>query len=441
MSTSANTWYSNINKIVDTQSQLFPSSFDKDCRPESGFQEEAQGQQFINNSNLPNGQLFTPPTTNGFAKDSPTDCLNNEQNEPTGSISESSPADADQGKEDQQTTKTGLSTHFSAKTKGTSQLSYEKSCFERRVFQPAPTLEGIPLEPSSPLSMSDLSSSPLAHCTEVALNHHALNVRFNCQPGDLLSKKARLQVTHLSSCNNQEKSKLKTKAPEVSQADSKDEAEETEGGKSKPIGGYLSKSNIPSPVVYVSGFVSKFVCIGHLFNLLECFGRIDKGFLQSRRNFALVEFSNIQEAELCVKELNERTINGATWMLGFASLKKLEDVPFSKYRKRYHSGRKNTTHLKVKKNAQRVSSALILKVYSDKRAYKQVGLTPEMPAFFQNQWSKQLQISQSDREALFKFASPEEAIEFAMANNNAVVNSQGLIAEFTFAPAKYSKST
>lgn len=102
----------------------------------------------------------------------------------------------------------------------------------------------------------------------------------------------------------------------------------------------------PSPVIYLYGFDSKKISLTQLFNLLECFGNIKKGFLQTRRNFAFVEYSSQSEADFAMAQIEGLKLGEFTLGTGYVDIMKLDNAPYSKYRKKYYP---NKMHKEVEK--------------------------------------------------------------------------------------------
>lgn len=79
-----------------------------------------------------------------------------------------------------------------------------------------------------------------------------------------------------------------------------------------------SKKKKLSNVVYIKGVDQKKTSLQQLTNLLECFGNVEIAMFHSKKEYALLKFSDIQEAKYCVKELYGKEICGKSLLIHYS---------------------------------------------------------------------------------------------------------------------------
>lgn len=89
--------------------------------------------------------------------------------------------------------------------------------------------------------------------------------------------------------------------------------------------GKASGKRKPSPVVYVKGFDRETVSLEQLTRVFQCFGKVEKSMIHTKKEYALIQFADIRHSKTSIKGLYGAQIGGRNLLIHYSEFKELNN--------------------------------------------------------------------------------------------------------------------
>lgn len=131
----------------------------------------------------------------------------------------------------------------------------------------------------------------------------------------------------------------------------------------RKTGGRASSKRQPSPVLYVKGFDPSTVSLAQLTKVFQCFGKVENSMLHTKKEYALIQFSELQGARVSIKELYGISIGGRNLLIHYSEFQELNTRYYSN-EKVYFQLKKEVVQIVKGCESQAVTSHVIFKLFA-----------------------------------------------------------------------------